>query len=336
MGYSMTEIEKNIGQLFIIGFPGEMPSSSFLDFIAEENIGGVILFGDNCPTHQLTKRNVEMIRRKMGASFPFIAVDQEGGRVSRIKKAPAEIKAAWKYGTKLGLEQFREDYTRSAVLMESLGINLNLAPVCDIFLDEKNACMNDRCFGTTPEEVVPFVSAAVKIAHRAGLLSCLKHFPGLGAATVDPHEGPATIDYDEIIYDQRELVPFAAGVEYGADLVMTTHVKVKGLDDKIVTESERVMTSLLRQKLGFDGPVITDELGMKGADDLGHPGERALAAFNAGHDLLLFGQDLESSVRAVDYFKDSFLDGEISRERIRASLDRVAGIKFKLGKSTLL
>jgi len=336
MCYSMSDIEKNIGQLFVIGFPGDRPESSFLDFIAEDNIGGVILFAENCPTHQLTKQNVTLIRDKMGGSLPFIAVDQEGGRVCRIKSAPAEFHSAWDYGTRFGLDQFREDYTRSMLLLKSLGISINLSPVCDIFLNENNTCLKDRCFGTTAADVVPFITAAVDIAHKAGLLCCLKHFPGLGAANIDPHDKLSLIDFDEILFEQRELLPFAAGVDHGADLVMTTHVKLRGLDDEMATHSEKLVNFFLRQKLFFDGPVITDDLLMKGADTLGHPGERAVAAFKAGHDLLLIGQDIEESVRAFDYFKDSFLRGEISKERVQTSLDRIAGIKFKLGKSALL
>lgn len=333
----MTDIISKIGQLFLIGFPDVEPSSTFLNFIAEEDIGGVILFKKNCPTHETTKNNIDLIKSsyKQDAS-PFIAVDQEGGRVCRIMGAPAEYQSPTQYAVHYSVERFREDYERAAVFMESLGINLNLAPTCDIYLNNKNLCLKDRCFGHTADMVIPFVKAAVGISTRVGLLSCLKHFPGLGIAAADPHQALPTVDYDELVWQQREKRPFAAGVECGADMIMTTHLRVPKLDDKIVTGSQKIVSELLRKQLAFDGPVITDDLTMKGADCLGHIGERTVAAFKAGHDLLLFGQDIDASMEAYEYFRDALMRGEISKERVTTSLDRVAGIKFKLGKSVTL
>lgn len=336
MKLSLRNVEKKLGQLFIVGFPNETPSRSFLNFLSEENIGGVILFGHNCGSHNAIKSSIDLIRESQKSTIPFVAVDQEGGRVCRILKAPAEFSSAWEYATVLGLDRFREDYNRSLLLLESLGINLNLAPVCDIFLNENNTCLKDRCFGSTAEQVTKFVTAAVEITHRNGMLCCMKHFPGLGAAEIDPHERPSKADYDQILWEQREMVPFAACVEAGADLMMTTHLHLPKFDDKMITMSEKVINRLIRQKLFFEGPVITDDLCMKGAEETAKIGERTVAAFNAGHDLLLFGSNLEASMQAFDYFREAFQRGEVSADRVQASLDRVAGIKFKLGKSTLL
>ncbi len=331
----MLEALKQIGQLFIIGFPERKPSSAFLNFIQEENIGGVIFFRANCPTHQMIEKNIRLINDHCQIRMPFIAVDQEGGRVCRIHGAPAEFSAAEDYGSRLGIEAFEEDFGRAALCMEKLGVNLVLAPVCDIFLNEKNTCLKGRCFGQSAYEVIPFVEKAVEVCHKYGLLSCLKHFPGLGAAGIDPHEKTTTAEYDELVWEQREKLPFAAGIEKGADFVMTTHIELPAFDNQMVTASEKIITGYLRQRLAFDGPVITDDLTMTGAARLGSVGSRAVAAFNAGHDLLLFGQDLDAAMEAYEYFKDAAQRGEISPDRIKASLDRITGIKFKLGKSVL-
>jgi beta-N-acetylhexosaminidase len=332
----MTRILKKIGQLFIVGFPEREPSSAFLNFVSEENIGGVILFRSNCPTHQVTQRNIQLIKNHSPESFPFIAVDQEGGRVCRVSGAPAEFASPAEYGGSGGLEHFGEDLGRAALCLEKMGVNLILAPVCDIFLNDRNECLRDRCFGRKAEEVMPFVERAVAVLNRCGLLSCLKHFPGLGAAEIDPHKATSVVSYDEFIWEQRERLPFSAGVERGADMVMTTHVRMPAIDSRIATGSKKIVEDLLRDRLGFDGPIITDDLTMAGAAALGHAGERAMAAFDAGHDLLLFGQDIEAAMEAYDFFKDAVVRGEISKDRIVASLDRVAGIKFKLGKSVVL
>jgi beta-N-acetylhexosaminidase len=248
---------------------------------------------------------------------------------------PAEYKAAAAYGEKKDYEHFREDYSRSALLLQSLGINLNLAPVADIALNSNNECLKGRCFGETPEQVAEFVRISVEVSHAQGLRSCLKHFPGLGAAHIDPHQALAEAGYDAIVWQQRERIPFVAGIEAGADMIMTTHLLVPALDSISATGSPKIVGELIRKNLDFDGPVITDDLTMKGAESLGDIGERTVRAFEAGHDLLLFGQDYESAMRAYDHFARAVANGEIDRELLQTSLDRVAGLKFRLGRSAV-
>jgi beta-N-acetylhexosaminidase len=327
-------LRRQIGQLFVMGFPGEAPPTPFLSFVSEENIGGVILFADNCATHQAARQTIEIVKHHMQRTPPFIAIDQEGGRVCRLKEAPVEYRAAAEYG-KGNVERFVEEYSRAAMYMDALGVNLNLAPVADIFLDADNSCLHDRCFSDDPATVARFVDAAVRVSRTYGLMSCLKHFPGLGAAVNDPHAQTAIAEYDEMTWQNREMLPFAAGVSAGADMIMTTHMLVPALDHTIVTGSEKILNDLVRNLLTFDGPIITDDLAMGGAAALGDIGERTVAAFNAGHDLLLFGQDYDASFRAYDYFVDAVKRGEITEARIRESLERVAGIKFKLGRSVM-
>jgi len=326
----MKEITGKIGQLFIMGFRGERPPKHFLNFIDEERIGGFILFEENCRTYLMARENIDLLRSRCRGYVPFMAVDQEGGRVCRLKGAPAEFKAPSLYAKDNAMERFAEDYSRSMVLLDSLGFNLNLAPVADIGLNRNNRCLAGRTLGETPEQVAEFVRAAIKVTNRQGLLSCLKHFPGLGAATIDPHESVAVANYDEMIWRQREKIPFVAGIDEGADLVMTTHLHLPEIDEQQVLVSEKIVSRLLREELLFDGPVITDDLCMQGATGAGNVGERTVKAFNAGHDLLLFGQNDEEAIRAYDYFVDAVGRGEVSEDSLRGSLDRIEGLKYKL------
>lgn len=330
----MENILKRIGQLFVLGFAGEAPSKEFLDFVGEEQIGGVVLFEENCPTYSVARQNICRIVERLDTQ-PFVAIDQEGGRVCRLRGAPAEFKAAAEYGHNNSLERFREDYSRSVVLMSSLGINLNLAPVADLFLNDKNKCLEGRCFGDDPAKVAEFVKASVAVAQSQGMLCCLKHFPGLGAASIDPHEATATASYDRLLWQQRERIPFAAGVEAGVDLIMSTHMVAERLDQHIATISHEIITNLVRDDLNFDGPVITDDLSMKGADALGDYGQKAVAAFSAGHDLLLFCHDFEATTEAFEYFAGAVQAGEISEAKIQTALERVSGVKLKLGRPVL-
>ncbi|MBI5267539.1 MAG: glycoside hydrolase family 3 protein [candidate division Zixibacteria bacterium] len=329
------EQERQLGRLFVVGFPGPEPPAAFKRFLVEDQIGGVILFEENCPSDQKTRENVETLRHASGLPHLLVAIDQEGGRVCRLRGAPAEFRSAESYVEKGGLEHFREDYGRSTVYMESLGINLNLAPVADIYLNESNTVLKGRCFGRTPDQVSSFVKVAVATAAQNGILSCLKHFPGLGAVDLDPHVATPRLAFNEIVWTKRDLVPFIAGIEAGADLIMTTHVVLEPFDTAIATGSARVIDQLLRDRAGFDGPVITDDLLMEGAASLGSVGERAVAAFLAGHDILLFGRDFEAAMTAFDYFSEACRRGEISSERLAASLERVNGLKYKLRRAPI-
>lgn len=324
-----------LGQLFIVGFPDGRPSAAFLDFISEIQPGGVILFAGNCRSHEATAEHIATIKGKFHSSTPFIAVDQEGGRVCRVKGAPAEFPSAWHYGKLGNREIFREQYSRAMVYLESLGFNLNLAPVADLYLNKENDCLKGRCFGDDPKIVSDFVREAVEVSGASKLLSCLKHFPGLGAAAIDPHLETAEADYDERVWQERERQPFAAGIESGADLIMTTHLLLPALDDKIVTGSSKILSTMIRRTLAFEGPIVTDDLTMNGAQVLGDIGERTVAAFAAGHDLLLFGQDLEATMQAYDYFCYALEQGKINPESIQAAISRIAGKKLKMESSVL-
>ncbi len=332
---SKAKLFEKLGQLFIIGFKGKEPSSEFLEFLSEEKIGGVILFEENCENYDVLKENINKIKASYRDMVPLIAVDQEGGRICRIKGMPAEYHSPSYYASGDMLEKFEEDYAHSALYMESAGISLNMAPVADIFLNKDNDCLRDRCFGNSPEEVSAFVEKSIEVSHRSGLLCCLKHFPGLGSAGSDPHLAAPVVDTDEPTWLGREIMPFMAGMKKGADFIMTTHMLMPEIDDKIVTASEIVINKLLREQLGFEGPVMTDALDMKGAEELGEPGARAVKAFCAGHDILLFGQDFEESVEAFDYFVRACNDGEIPAERIESAQQRISGIELKLDSNVL-
>ncbi|RKX27187.1 MAG: hypothetical protein DRP45_01670 [Candidatus Zixiibacteriota bacterium] len=331
----MEELLSRIGQLFIIGYPSEEPPERFKQFVANKQIGGFILFGDNCTSGAVVRRAVESLKSCCRTALPFVSIDQEGGRTSRLTKEPAQYGAASAYAETNNIGQFTKDYTSTAAYMKSLGINYNLAPVADIFLEEQNTCMDGRCYGRTAEQVASFVQAAVTVNKQHGLFSCLKHFPGLGAAAIDPHKATAIADYDHSTWAHRERIPFVAGIDVGAETVMTTHMQLPSVDHEIVTGSRTIVSRWLRDDLGFDGLVITDELCMLGAEALGSVGERAVAAFCAGHDLLLFGQDYDVAMEAYEYFAGSVQDGRVSAESIRTSLDRIAAVKLKLGNTVV-
>jgi beta-N-acetylhexosaminidase len=324
-----------IGQLFMTGFDGRMPPDDFLDFFSRENIGGLLLFEDNCNPHSQAEEIIQDIVGR-ASTIPFFAVDQEGGRVCRFKGAPAEFASAEEFGRTKNVTDYEEAITRAAYYLQSLGVNLILGPVADLNLNDRNICLETRTFGRSPAKVMAFIEAGVRACHRAGLLTCVKHFPGLGAAAVDPHQAVATANYNMQSFLNRESLTFKAGIDAGTDMIMTTHLIVPDFDWKPATESEQIVDILLREKLDYDGIVITDDLLMKGTSALGSYGERALRAFKAGHDILLFGKNYLAAKEALDYFKKAYKDGLISDERLEITLDRINGLKSKITTSAML
>ena len=323
------ELKKRIGSLIVTGWDTPEPSASFLAFAHSAAIGGVVLFAEQCTTSTLTRANLALLKRQLSYP-PLVAIDQEGGRVCRIKGRPAEYDAASEYGRTKDVERYIQEFSRAAMYLESIGVNLLLGPVADIFVNKRNSCLAGRCFGTDPGTVSLFVEQTIIQAHQAGLLCCLKHFPGLGDAQVDPHFGLAEADYKYGQWLKRERIPFADGVAKGADAVMTTHLRLTSFENEIVTGSQQIISSLLRQELDFDGVLITDDLTMEGAAELGNFGERTLKAFLAGHDLLLFGRNWRAAQEAYERLLLAFDTHEITPERLTQSLERLTSLRFKL------
>lgn len=321
-----------VGSLFVVSYEGLQPSQEFLDFLGRNQIGGVLLFADNVADRDQLREALKQIRSVYPPEVvPLVAIDQEGGRVVRLFGPPAQFRAAYEYGRDDDLAAYSSDYGAAMQYMSSLGINLNLAPVADLMLNEKNECMATRCFGSDPEKVAKFVAETVRRSHTHGLLCCLKHFPGLGAASLDPHHQVSEATYDHDTWRQRERYPFAKGLEAGADMVMTTHLHVPAIDSVIATGSEVFVKGLLRHELGFEGPIVTDCLLMHGAEGLGSVGERTVTALNVGHDLLLFGQQFERARRAFEAVVEAVERGMVSEERISAAQIRVQRMKLRVG-----
>jgi len=325
---------KHVGQLIVTGFKGREPDAEFLEFIRSENIGGVIFFEENCLTHQAAENSIKKIVAATH-DLPLIAIDQEGGRVCRLKGAPAEYNSAEDYGYHNNLQLFEEQFSRAAYYIHSLGFNLFLGPVADLLINKGNQCLKGRTFGDSPARVIPFVEKAIRICQRVGLLSCLKHFPGLGPASDDPHLKMAKSDSDLQTFLNRDGLTFNAGIESGTDMVMTTHVVLPAIDKLPVTLSEMTINLLLREKLNFDGVAVTDDLLMHGLDDFGDYGERALKAFQAGHDILLFGANWKAAKAAVERIKKAIREGQLDESRLEISLNRISGIKSKLTVSAI-
>jgi beta-N-acetylhexosaminidase len=339
-------LEFKIGQMLMIGFRGlevEADHPILVD-IRERHIGGVILFDYDVPNRspvrniaappQVKKLTADL---QATAEIPLlIAVDQEGGRVNRLKEDfgfPSTSSAA-SLGRGAPAET-GEAAKKMAHTLASLGINFNLAPVVDLAVNPDNPIIAglERSFGTDPETVAHHAGQFIKAHREMGIFCSLKHFPGHGSSKADSHLGVADVT---ATWSPVELEPFAHLIRRGkADAIMTAHVFHIGLDSHYpATLSHDIITGMLRQQLGFNGLVVSDDMQMKAI--AGHFGweTAVLKAILAGVDILVFANNSvfeeDIAARTTVLIRRLVEEGKISEERIDASYRRIMLLKERL------
>lgn len=331
-----------IGQMLLVGFRGTTPqeASATLSDIADLGLGGVILFSVDQPTGGVrnitSAAQLSALTSALAAAsrVPLIvAIDQEGGQVARLGPShgfPATPSAA-EMGR--GDPADTEAVARSMALTErGVGVTLNLAPVVDLAINPANPIIAalDRSFGTDPAAVTDQARAFINGHHAEGVRCAIKHFPGQGSATGDTHLGVVDVTED---WSRVELEPFANLVSDGsADAVLTAHIFNAALDpDHPATLSRPTITGILRDQLGWQGPIISDDLQMGAIRDAYGYAEAVALAIEAGVDLLLIANQVTyepNIVRdTIDLVEGLVRDGRISEDRVRASVQRVATLR---------
>lgn len=291
-------------------------------------VGGLIYFDKNISDkEQIT----EMLSNTISMSkYPiFLAVDEEGGAVSRVANSDVEVIQVddmADIGATGDTAQAYESGVTIGAYLKEIGFNVDFAPVADIVPDGGNSVLGDRSFGSDPQTVGDMVANMVEGVEGTGVSSCLKHFPGIGSAEEDTHKGRAEITKTLDEMRQTDFVPFQAGIEAGADFVMVSHVTASGVDEDGLPSSlsKTIMTDVLRDELGFEGVIITDALNMTAITDYYTSEEAAVKAIEAGADMLLMPEDFNA---AYDALLAAVQDGTISEERIDESLERIYRIK---------
>lgn len=298
-------------------------------------VGGLIYFGQNIKDKEQITEMLSSTTTK--SSYPiFFGVDEEGGDVSRVANSGIDVTkvedmAAIGAGGDAAAA-FNAGETIGTYLNE-IGFNVDFAPVADVTQEGVESALGNRSFGSDPQTVGEMVSNAVNGIEGTGVSACLKHFPGLGSAPGDTHEGRVEIDRTIEELRNTDFVPFSAGIEAGVDFIMVSHATVPAIDDALPSSlSKKVITDTLRGELGFEGVVITDALDMTAITEYYTSEEAAVMAIEAGADMLLMPEDFEAAYNAV---LTAVQDGTISEERIDESLDRIYRVKCaeKLGET---
>lgn len=319
-------LEERVGQLFL----ARCDASVALEDIENYHLGGFVLFAVDVETETPDSLREKIAGYQSAAKTPLlIAVDEEGGTVTRISRYRAFRDRSFPASRELfetqGYDAVLETEREKASLLYSLGINVNLGPVCDITTDPA-AFMYRRSLGQSPATVGRFVMDTVAIMAEYRVGSCLKHFPGYGNNT-DTHTGIAvdTRMLEEL--ENCDLVPFRSGISAGADAILVSHTFVEALDPEIPASLSPAVHQYLRQEMGFAGVIVTDDLVMQAITDLYGAGEAAVLAVLAGNDLLC-STDYRTQYDAV---LAAVLEGRIDIDTLNNAVRHVLEWKEELG-----
>ena len=293
-----------------------------------DGLGSLCLFGSNL-TGDDEQATALVLRVHDLAPACVVALDEEGGDVTRLDqhRGSATVGAAV-LGAADDVTLTRQVHAGLGERLAAVGVDLDLAPVVDVNSAADNPVIGSRSFGADPDHVARHGAAAVRGLADAGVAACVKHFPGHGDTSQDSHVAAPTLTVTEPVLRSRELVPFAAAVEAGAEAVMTAHVRVPVLDPDRPASTSHVLTALLRGDLGFDGVVVTDALdmaGVSGPDAHGSVAAAAVAALRAGADLLCLGADWDEARvhEVVDAVVLAVRQGGLERTRLAEATARV-------------
>jgi beta-N-acetylhexosaminidase len=316
-----------VGQMFVVGMGGTEPDYYIEKMIRERNIGGVLLLGYNMESEEQTRRLVGSLQElsiQTEPSMPlFVAVDHEGGEVQSAPWVPAQPSAA-EVGKRSDPEEARRIAESIGRELGRGGVNTDLAPVVDT---GGGAAIWSRSYGEDPALVARMGAAAVEGFEEAGVVSAAKHFPNHGPALEDSHTGRPLIDHGTETITNLDLPPFRAAIGAGVPMVMVGHLVYPAIDPERPASLSPAAMELLRGELGFEGVIVTDDLAMEGATRGGTVAQAAVGAVAAGADLLLISGPPEEQAAAYDAVVAAVESGEIPRERIDASVERIKRIK---------
>ena len=317
---------EKVGQMMMCGLMTPVYDENCAYLQNEFAVGSFILFDRNGDTAEEVRALTAALREGNTTPVPlFIAIDEEGGAVSRFASFLPTPPAAAELGAAGDSEAARREAQTAARELRALGITWNLAPVADLGLSD------GRSYGDDPETVIPFLRAAAAGYREENFPFCLKHFPGIGKGAADTHDSAVTVDISRGELQREELRPFATLIAEtpATDFaVMVGHVRYPALDDAPASLSPVVITNLLRNELGYDGVVITDNITMKAVAARYSPGEAALRAVHAGADIILVSHKYEAAIDAYNAILQALKSGIISEERIDASVRRILRMKL--------
>jgi beta-N-acetylhexosaminidase len=306
----------------MLGFDGDSLPDKLAEYLAR-GLAGVVLYPRNFRSAGGLRELTSAIHRAAGRPV-LIGIDQEGG----TRFALREPFTAWPSAAELGrvgdVESVEQVARAIAMELRAVGCNLNFAPMLDLHVNSESPVTIDRSFGSDPHLVARMGAAFERGLRSGGVLSCAKHFPGHGDATVDPHLDLPVFAGTMERLESAELVPFAAAIASGVPLVMTAHILLPQIDPENPASLSRTMLDgVLRRRLRFGGVILADDLGMGAIAKRSGPGEAAVQALRAGTDVAMLCHDWTAVEPAIDAVRNARQENRFDENEWRAALGRI-------------
>lgn len=324
-------LDQKLGQMVISEFYGSTLNSDLVQMIKNSQISGVLI--ENKNGNAKTRDQLVALDKAMQgqATFPlFITTDYEGGLVNELRLITGERSSEAAIGATNNPQVAYNAAKSAAHDLTSLGLNVNFMPIVDVLTNPNNPGLVDRTFGNNPTLVTDMGRAYLKGLTASGIIGCLKHFPGLGSASIDPHKSLPSMNRSLATLNAVDLVPYRTLIKEGiVPMVMVTHILNPQLDPKLPTSlSSNVVTNLLRNQLNFKGVIISDTLWMGGVSNTYSLSQAAVLAVNAGTNLLLGPRGLQETRTMLATLKQAVNNGTISIDKINASVQLILQMKL--------
>lgn len=324
-----------MGQHFFTGFAGPRMTDAFIHNVRSHKIGNAILFEYNVDNKEALRALCDEITSLIVAETgipPLIALDQEGGAISRLREDATVFPSAMAMAATRDTAVVHAAGRITAAELRAMGININLAPVLDVNSNPRNPVIGVRSYGDAPASVARFGAAAARGLLDGGVLCCAKHFPGHGDTAIDSHIGLPVIDKPWDALAACELVPFAAAVAMGIPAIMTAHILFPALEpDRLpATMSARIIRGLLRERMGFDGLILTDCMMMDAIAARYGTVAGSAAALQAGVDMVFVSHDAALAAAAAQAGLQALADGKLDGQAFARSTQRILDAKASL------
>jgi beta-N-acetylhexosaminidase len=328
---SLREVRRHAGQLAIAGFAGQSIPPELRALAREFDLGGVIFFARNVESPEQVAELSREARALAGELPLWVSVDQEGGRVARLK-APFTVWPPMLTLGRSGDEALAGRFARAlAAELRAVGISLDYTPVLDVHTNPKNPVIGDRALAETAEDVARLGRVIIQALQDAGIAACGKHFPGHGDTSTDSHFELPLVEHPPDRLDAVELVPFKAAIDAGVASIMTAHILVPALDDQRPgTLSPAVVDGLLKRRLGFEGLVLSDDLEMKAISGRYGVAEATVQAIAAGCDaVLMCGASQAAQAEALEAVIHAVEAGTLPVTRVEDAIARHRRVKAR-------
>jgi beta-N-acetylhexosaminidase len=325
-------LDQKLGQMVIVEFYGSALSPDLQQMLQADHVSGVLIENKNGNAQDRTQLVALNKAMQGSADIPlFISTDYEGGVVNELRRITGERPSDATIGATGNPQLAYDAGHNAATTLTALGLNVNFMPIVDVLTNPKNPGLPERTFGNDPTLVTKMGRAYLKGLTAGGVVGCLKHFPGLGSANLDPHLSLPTMNRSIATLNASDLVPYRTMIGEGiVPMVMVTHILNPQLDPRLPTSlSPEVVTNLLRKQLNFKGVIISDTLWMGGISNTYSLAQAAVLAVKAGTDLLLGPRGLADTQRMLAGLRQAVATGQISTAQIDASVSRIIALKLK-------